>query len=266
MMQSLEKRTLPVFDLTGSQSGTVEITLPKPISIRDDLIIRAWIASQSRAAQPQGRSPEAGRGVSAISWGTGRGISRVPRMETGRAAFISSAKGGHLAHPPTVEEKYKKSMNEKEMALARLHALLSAFFEEKVRARGHVIPEKVKALPIVLDNKIEDSAKTVEVYTALSNLGLNADIERAKKGTKIKSGRAKMRGRGRRVPKSLLIVVSRKDAPILKAAKNMPGVEVKYYKELGIPALAPGGQAGRLTIWSENALQEVEKEWLTKAL
>ncbi|MGC8601362.1 MAG: 50S ribosomal protein L4 [Thermoprotei archaeon] len=264
-MQSLEKRVVPLFDMTGSESGTVEVTLPQPLSIRDDLILKAWIASQSRSAQPQGRSPEAGRGVSAVSWGTGRGISRVPRTETGRAAFISSAKGGHLAHPPRVEEKYKKSINEKEKELARLHALLSAFSFDKVRERGHLIPEKIKSLPIVVEDRIEEATKTIEVHTVLSNLGLNADVERAKKGTKIKSGRAKMRGRGKRVPKSLLIVVSRKDAPILRSGKNMPGVEVKYYKDLGIPSLAPGGQAGRLTLWSKSALQEVEKEWLTKA-
>jgi len=263
-LYEIESLEIPVYDLTGSQEGTITVKYPKVQTIRDDLILRAWISSQSMSAQPQARSTEAGRGVSAVSWGTGRGISRVPRMSNGKAAFISSAKGGHLAHPPRVREKIHKKINEKEKALAKLHALLATFSTERVKARGHAIPEKVKTLPLVFSDKLEDVNKTLELYTALSNLGLNEDVERAKEGTKIKAGRAKMRGRGKRVPKSLLIVVSKKDAPLLRAGANVPGVEVTYYKNLGIPSLAPGGQAGRLVLWSKGALEEVEREWLTK--
>ena len=265
MSKEVEKREVPVFDLTGSELETITVTVPKVLALRDDLILRAWISTQSFSAQPQGRSLKAGRGVSAISWGTGRGISRVPRMVNGKAAFISSSKGGHLAHPPRVEENIGKKINKKEKALARLHALLATFSEEKVKARGHAIPDKIKSLPVVFSDKIEDAEKSTEVYTALSNIGLSAGVERAKSGTKIKAGRAKMRGRGKRTPKSLLMVVAKKDAPIMKSAGNMPGVNVALYDQLDIPSLAPGGQSGRLIIWSKKALEEVEKQWLTKA-
>ncbi|MDP7974620.1 MAG: 50S ribosomal protein L4 [Thermoprotei archaeon] len=258
----LETTRVPVYALDGSTKEDVEVQIPRADPLRDDLILRAWIVAQANSTQPQGRSPEAGRGVSAISWNTGRGMSRVPRMVSGRAAFISSAKGGHLAHPPRAEEITRRKMNKKERDLANLHALAASFDLEAVKSRNHLIPEKLTSLPIVVDGKIEDIEKTSEAYTVLGNLGLSQDVERAKDGRKVKSGRGKMRGRGKRSPRSLLLVVSAKDAKLRRAAKNMVGVEVKTPEELGIPFLAPGGKPGRLIVWSRPALERAEQKWL----
>ena len=55
MSKEVEKREVPVFDLTGSELETITVTVPKVLALRDDLILRAWISTQSFSAEPQGR-------------------------------------------------------------------------------------------------------------------------------------------------------------------------------------------------------------------
>jgi large subunit ribosomal protein L4e len=69
-----------------------------------------------------------------------------------------------------------------------------------------------------------------------------------------------MRGRPYKGPRSVLIVVADKEAPIFKGAKNLPGVEIVSPEQLNAGLLAPGGAAGRLAVFSEAALKKVG-EW-----
>ena len=72
---------------------------------RPDLIRKAVISLQSSRRQPHGTHPYAGIRSSAVGWGSGRGMSHVPRIKNGsRAAKVPQAKGGREAHPP----KYRK--------------------------------------------------------------------------------------------------------------------------------------------------------------
>ena len=68
--------------------------------------------------------------------------------------------------------------------------------------------------------------------------------------------RGKMRGRKYRTPRSILVVVSEKEAPIFKGVNNLPGVEVVCTSGLSAGKLAPGGAAGRLTVFTESALEQ----------
>ena len=63
-----------------------------------------------------------------------------------------------------------------------------------------------------------------------------------------------MRGRRRRTPRSILLVVAQRDA-LAKAARNVPGVDVVVAKDLCAEDLAPGGDAGRLTVWTKAAIE-----------
>ena len=58
-----------------------------------------------------------------------------------------------------------------------------------------------------------------------------------------------MRGRTTRKKVGPLIVVSN-DRGVGKAAASIPGVEVVAVDSLSVLPLAPGGVAGRLTIWT----------------
>jgi len=64
-----------------------------------------------------------------------------------------------------------------------------------------------------------------------------------------------MRGRKYRTPKSILIV-STKDQ-ICLSAKNLSGVDVVKPNAINIEHLAPGGDAGRLTIFTKSAIKEL---------
>ena len=43
-----------------------------------------------------------------------------------------------------------------------------------------------------------------------------------------------------------------------KAARNLPGVDVVTSKDLCAEDLAPGGDLGRLTIWTKSAIEALE--------
>jgi large subunit ribosomal protein L4e len=69
-----------------------------------------------------------------------------------------------------------------------------------------------------------------------------------------------MRGRRYKTSRGLLIIVADKEAPIFRGAKNLAGVEVVAPEQLNAGLLAPGGDAGRLAVFSEAALKKVG-EW-----
>jgi len=140
--------------------------------------------------------------------------------------------------------------------MSAISATAIKYFVEK---RGHVI-EGVPQLPMVIVNDFEKINKTSEVKDVLIRLGLWADIVRAKERIRIRAGKGKMRGRRYKKPKSLLIVVG-EDKGIVKAARNLPGVDIVVANNLNVEVLAPGGVPGRLTLYTESALEKISKIW-----
>jgi large subunit ribosomal protein L4e len=131
-------------------------------------------------------------------------------------------------------------------------------------ARGHVVPEKV-TLPYVVDNKIENISSehegesiTKRALSLLEGLGLGEDIERSTDGKGIRAGKGKRRGRKYRTPKSILVVFSKSNGAE-NAFRNLSGVDVTTSKDLNTELLAPGGDPGRLVVFSEAAVSALEK-------
>ena len=131
--------------------------------------------------------------------------------------------------------------------------------KEIVEKRGHKV-EKVKELPIVVSDKIEDVKKTKDIEKILSSLGLDEELERVKK-KKVRAGKGKMRGRKYKSKVGPLIVVSGK-CDLQKSARNIPGVEVRVVSRLNAEALAPGTDYGRLTLWSKSAIEQMKEKQL----
>jgi large subunit ribosomal protein L4e len=240
-----------------SVSGAVakEITLPRIFEeeYRPDLIRKAVTALQSTRRQPHGTDPYAGIRSSAVGWGSGRGMSHVPRIKNGsRAAKVPQAKGGREAHPPKVEKVLLKFINKKEKEKALRSAVAASIREDLVTGRGHRFEGQV---PIVIEDEFESLSRTSEVIDALKNAGVYADIERSKASRKVRAGRGKMRGRRYKQRKSILIVTAGQP---LRAAKNLAGVDAVAVDQLNTELLAPGAQAGRLTVWTESALTRLE--------
>ncbi|QSZ67146.1 50S ribosomal protein L4 [Methanofollis aquaemaris] len=241
-----------------STDGSVvrEIELPAVFDelYRPDLIKKAVLAIQSMRLQPHGTDPFAGIRSSAVSWGSGRGVAQLPRIKNGsRAAKIPQAKGGRAAHPPKVAKVLKRKINKQEKWLALRSAVAATTLPELVTARGHRFEGEV---PFIVDETFEALDKTSDVINALQALGLYADVERAKESKKVRAGRGKMRGRRYKQRKSLLIVTGEDS---LRAARNLAGVDAVSVYDLNTELLAPGTQAGRLTVWSESALKLMEE-------
>jgi len=118
--------------------------------------------------------------------------------------------------------------------------------------RGHTYDGMV---PVILENKFESLSRTQDVITALTAAGVYHDIERSKESKKVRAGRGKMRGRRFKQRKSLLIVTAEQP---LRAARNLAGVDVVTVDQLNVEHLAPGMLAGRLTVWTEDALIRLE--------
>ena len=79
----------------------------------------------------------------------------------------------------------------------------------------------------------------------------------------IRAGIGKLRGRKYRTKTGPLLVVpsSEEKQPILKAARNVPGVTAVSVNELDMDMLAPGSHAGRLTIWTESAIKDLQRRF-----
>ena len=126
-----------------------------------------------------------------------------------------------------------------------------------VKKRGHKFQEM---LPLIIEDKFEELKKTKEVMKTLTALRLEKDVERAKKGKSVRPGKGKMRGRRYKRSKSLLIIAG-KNSAIMKSARNIEGIDVVSARNLSAEHLAPGTLPGRLTLWTESALKELEKRF-----
>jgi len=255
-----------VYDLDGKPKRKMKLPEIFQAFIRTDLIKRAVLAAQSHRFQPKGRNIMAGKRTSAESYGVGYGLSRVPRVKgqrysrSGTAAFAPGTVKGRLAHPPTPNKKISKSINKKERLKALTAALAATASKETVVNRGHIIDEKTK-LPLIVTDQIEEVKVTNEAQRILLNLGLWSDVERVKESIKVRAGKGKMRGRKMKHGVGPLIIVN-EDKGIVKAARNLIGVDVLKVDKLNVEALAPGTHPGRLTLWSEAAVKRIGEKFM----
>ncbi len=252
--------SINVYDLAGEVSKSIELPAAFRKRFRPDIIKKAVKIQQANKRQPYGPSDMAGMRHAVSKWPKGQGVSRVQRLSQGRRAAQSPGTvGGRKAHPPTPEKNWSKKMNKKERKKARLSALSALKYDDLVRGRGHQFEEDI-TLPLVVEDGIEEVESTQEMVDVLNTLGLGDDLDRAREGKRIRAGRGKMRGRKYKVPNSVLIVLSSLEVPGAWSAKNLPGVEVVTPEGLNAEIMAPGGDPGRLTLFSESAF-EILGEW-----
>ncbi len=244
-----------ILSLAGKPQTSFALPLAFSAPVRRDLIRKAVDAAQSHRRQPYGTAPTAGARHS-VQWsGKGKGVARTPRlMDSMRGAQAPNTVGGRPAHPPKVERIWKKSINTKERRRAFASALAATRVVPLARARGHEFPEEVH-LPIVLEDPVETIQSTDKARELLETLDLWPDVERAQAKTHMRAGRGKRRGRMRRTPRSLLVVTS---APgRARGFRNLPGVDVVTAQRLATEDLAPGGEPGRLTLFSRSAVESL---------
>ncbi len=259
-----------VLDLQGKPTGEVELPIQFNEEFRNDLIRRAFHAEASLAYQPKGSDPRAGLKTTAEYYGrrhawrqtinTGR--SRLPREKipggrSGRVLRVPHAVKGRRAHPPKPETKIIEQINKKEKNKAIRSALASSANTSLV-SKKHLTTH---SLPFVLTDDFENLKKSKDVVKTLIAIGLGPELQRVEKKAKRTSGMKRLRGRGKVVARSVLIVTS-KPSDLTKAARNLAGVNVASVDKLNAVLLAPGGVAGRLVLWTRSAVKKLGDEAL----
>ncbi len=256
----------------GETKGEIKLPFQFEEVVRPDLIKRAVMAIQSHRRQPYGTDQRAGKKYSSklsrrrrnYKTAYGIGISRVPRKILShrgtrfnwQASTVPFAVGGMQAHAPKPEKDMSRKINNKERRKAIRSAMAASVQKELVLKRGHIVGE----YPFVLETKIEDIKKAKDVMALLAKLGLGKEMERASKKAQ-KTGVAKRRGRKYQHRKGPLVVVSRR-CNLMYAASNLPGVNVAEISSLNAEDLAPGCDYGRLTLYTQGAIERLEKEML----
>jgi large subunit ribosomal protein L4e len=264
---------LKIVDAKKIEKGSRDLPSQFSEEIRPDLIKRAVHAVQANSRQKYGAKPEAGMRASAdisrrrhdYKGSYGHGISRVPRkIMTGRGtrfhwvgAVAPGTVGGRRAHAPKADKQWDKKMNKKERRKAIRSAISATVISQLVEKRGHKIPQ---GYPFIIDESAEKITKTDEAKEMLKLLGLNDELIRCEV-KKIRAGKGKMRGRKYNKKVGPLVVVSG-PCELQKAARNIPGVEVRSVSRLNAELLAPGTDYGRLTLWTKAAIEKMEKESL----
>jgi large subunit ribosomal protein L4e len=243
-----------IIDLSGNTAKKISSTLfDEPY--RPDLIKKAVLAAQANRQQPYGPHMYAGMRTSAEGWGPGRGVSRVARLKnSSKAARIPQAVKGRQAHPPKPEADRTEKVNDKERKKAIKSAIAATGNVELVKKRGHQFSAQ---LPLIASDELAALTKTKDVKSFLESARLWDDIERAKQRT-IRAGKGKLRGRKYKKTKSILIVTA-EDKGIVKAARNLAGLDIVNFDQLNAELLAPGTHAGRLTVYTESAIAKLEE-------
>ncbi|MCK5029931.1 MAG: 50S ribosomal protein L4 [Thermoplasmatales archaeon] len=244
-----------VYGLDGTEKEKIDLPEVFNTVYRPDIIRKTFNVLHSNKRQPYGANPLAGTKHATASVGKGRGSSRVPRLTQGRrAALAPCVVGGRRAHPPRAERNWKEKMNKKEKQIACKSAIAATADKELVSKRGHKFDNKL-TLPIIVDDKFENIKKTKEVINAFDKMGIYDDVLRANSGKHIRAGKGKRRGRKYKIPKSILIVSTKDD--IKKSSNNLLGIDIIKLNEMNIEHLAPGGDAGRLTVFTKTALKKM---------
>merc|ERR1719409_2000859 len=154
---------------------------------------------------------DAGHQTSAESWGTGRAVSRIPRVagggtsRSGQGAFGNMCRGGRMFAPTKVWRKWHKKINKNQRRYAVASALAASAIPALVMARGHDISEVVE-LPLVLNADAEKVDKTKAAVALLETVGAYDDVFKAANSKKVRRGKGKMRNRRYRQRKGPLII------------------------------------------------------------
>lgn len=247
---------------TGEAAGSTSMPTVLTAPIRTDVVHAVHTNMAKNRRQPYAVGLLSGMQSSAASWGTGRAASRIPRVpgggthRSGQGAFGNMCRGGRMFAPTKIWRRWHRKTPLQQKRYAVVSALAASALPSLVMARGHDI-EDVSEIPLVVDKSVEQLKKTSGAVTLLKKLGAYEDVERAKASRKIRAGKGKMRNR-RFVQRRGPLVIYNEDEGIVKAFRNLPGVDICQVQRLNLLQLAPGGHIGRFIIWTEGAIAKLD--------
>ncbi|KAF2837962.1 60S ribosomal protein-like protein L4 [Patellaria atrata CBS 101060] len=264
--------TRPTVTVIGADGAPSDSTHPLPevfkVPIRPDIVqsVHTGIAKNKR--QPYAVSEKAGHQTSAESWGTGRAVARIPRVSgggthrAGQAAFGNMCRSGRMFAPTKVWRKWHQKINLGQKRFATASALAASSSPALLLARGHSVTS-VPEVPLVVSSTAFSGAaiaKTSAALALLKAVGAGADVDRVRASRKLRAGKGKLRGRRHRQRRGPLVVYNPVEdgRDLVKAFRNIPGVETSSVYSLNLLQLAPGGHLGRFIVWTSAAFKALD--------
>ncbi|KAI9493347.1 ribosomal protein L4 domain-containing protein [Zychaea mexicana] len=261
---SAARPVINVHSETGKGSAS---TVPLPAvfkaPIRPDIVNFVHTNMAKNKRQAYAVSEKAGHQTSAESWGTGRAVARIPRVNgsgthrAGQAAFGNMCRSGRMFAPTKTWRKWhiKTNLNQKRFATAS--ALAASALPSLVMARGHRV-EQIEEVPLVVSDAVQTLTKTKDAVALLKALNAYDDIVKVSNSRKLRAGVGKIRNRRHRQRRGPLVIYN-EDNGIVKAFRNLPGVELCNVRRLNLLQLAPGGHVGRFVVWTQSAFSLLDE-------
>lgn len=253
------------------QATDATIVLPGVFTtgIRLDIVNEAVKNVSKNRRQGHAVDYNAGMKHSAESWGTGRAVSRIPRVggsgshRSGQGAFGNMCRKGRMFAPIRIWRRWHRKVNIKHKRYATASALAASAILPLVQSRGHRV-DQVPELPLVIDNSVESIERTNEAVRFLKDIGAYADVRKVVDTVGVRAGKGKYRNRRFRSRRGPLIVYNGINVPLLRAVRNIPGVETLHVSRLNLLQLAPGGHVGRFIIWTADAFKALNNIFGTR--
>ncbi|KAI1614766.1 60S ribosomal protein L4-B [Exophiala viscosa] len=261
--------TVGILGADGAGSGETH-PLPAVFSspIRPDIVQAVHTGMAKNKRQPYAVSEKAGEQTSAESWGTGRAVARIPRVSgggthrAGQAAFGNMCRAGRMFAPTKVWRKWHQKINLGQKRFATASAIAASSVPALLLARGHRI-STVPEVPLVISSKAFEGAPLVKTSAAVALLkavGAGPDVVKVQKSRKLRAGKGKLRNRRHRTRRGPLVVYNPETdgKELVRAFRNIPGVETSSVFALNLLQLAPGGHLGRFIIWTSSAFAALD--------
>jgi len=159
--------------------------------------------------------------------------------------------------PTKTWRRWHRRVNVTQKRHAVVSALAASTLPPLVMARGHRIGE-VSELPLVVSDSAEAVTKTKQALEMLKKLGCEEELKKVTDSKKVRSGQGKIRNRRYTMRRGPLVIYN-EDAGIVRALRNIPGVETTSVDALNLLQLAPGGNFGRFVIWTEGAFKKLNE-------
>lgn len=235
--------------------------------IRPDLVHFVHTNIRKNSQMPYAVKEGAGYQTSAESWGTGRAVARIPRVpgggthRAGQAAFGNMCRGGGMFAPTKIWRRWHRKIPLTQKRHAICSALAATAVPGLVMSRGHRINE-IPELPLVISDDVQQYKKTKTAMALLSRFGCKEELEKVKNSRGIRPGKGKMRNR-RYIMKLGPLIIYGEDNGIVKAFRNIPGVDICSIDHLNLLQLAPGGNVGRFVIWTHSAFAQLQQMYGT---
>jgi len=270
MAQTAAARPQVSVQSVGDEKVDAQLRIPAVLlaPIRPDIVHFVHTNMRKNRRQPYAVSEMAGHQHSAESWGTGRAVARIPRVSgsgtsaAAQGAFGNMCRHGRMFAPTKTYRKWHRKLNQNQKRFAVASALAASAIPALVMARGHKI-DSVAEVPLVVPSSVESITKTKKALSVLAAIGGSQDVEKARDSKKLRAGHGKMRNR-RHVARRGPLVIFNEDKGLVKAFRNLPGVELAHVERLNLLQLAPGGHLGRFCIWTQDAFARLDEIWGTR--